>query len=148
MVDRLPSTRGTDRVEPANVPGMDSDLVADLAGVRTIRITTTGRRSGRPVHTEIWWFHFEDRFIITGTPGPRDWLANTRLAPRIVVHVLGQDLPATTVPVDDHEYRSRFFAQSVPEVRWYTEQAELDDLVSNAPMIEVIFNEAGERCGG
>jgi deazaflavin-dependent oxidoreductase (nitroreductase family) len=121
---------------------MDRDLVAGLAGVRTIRITTTGRRSGRPVHTEIWWFHFEDRFVITGTPGPRDWLANAQADPRIVVHVLGQDLHATTVPVTDQAFRSRFFAQSDPEVHWYTEQAELSDLVSSAPMIEVLFGEA------
>jgi hypothetical protein len=70
---------------------VDGDREAALAAVRTIEITTTGRRSGRPARVEIWWFHFENRFIITGTPGRRDWLANLEADPRIVVHALGRD---------------------------------------------------------
>ena len=36
---------------------------------------------------EIWMLVIEDRFFITGTPGPRCWLANVRNDPRVVVHV-------------------------------------------------------------
>jgi len=62
-------------------PAVENGLVDRLAATRTIEITTLGRRSGRPARTEIWRFHFETRFLITGTPGPRDWLANLRTAP-------------------------------------------------------------------
>jgi hypothetical protein len=121
--------------------GVDAEVVSRLAAVRTIEITTVGRRSGRPVRIEIWWFYFEGRFIITGTPGPRDWLANVTSDPRIVVHALGEDYQAAVAFVDDTTFRRRFFAQSTPEVRWYTEQARGTDLVARAPMVEVIFSD-------
>ena len=48
---------------------MDDALVARLAATRTIEITTTGRRTGRPVRIEIWWFHVDGRFFSTfGVP--------------------------------------------------------------------------------
>jgi hypothetical protein len=118
---------------------MNGPLLTRLAAVRTVEITTIGRRSGRPARIEIWWFHFEGRFIITGTPGRRDWLANLRTDPRIVVHALGQEHHATTAPVGDPGFRCRFFTQSNHEVHWYSTQAELSDLVASAPMIEVLF---------
>lgn len=116
---------------------MDDDLLGRLAAIRTIEITTIGHRSKRAARTEIWWFHVEGRFIITGTPGPRDWLANVRADPRMIIHALGGDYPATARPVSDIGFRRRFFVQSNPEVDWYRSQAELSDLVDRAPMIEV-----------
>lgn len=117
--------------------GMEDDLIDRLAACRTIEITTTGHRSGRPVRIEIWWFRFEGRFIITGTPGPRDWLANLQADPRLIVHALGQDHPATTRPATDRDFRHRFFGQSTAEVAWYRSQTDLNDLIDNAPMVEV-----------
>jgi hypothetical protein len=116
---------------------MNDDLEARLAATRTIEMTTIGRRTAQPARIEIWWFCVEGRFIITGTPGPRDWLANLQADPRLVVHALGQDLPATAIPVDDPDFRRRFFGQSDADVRWYTSQAQLEELVRSAPMIEV-----------
>jgi deazaflavin-dependent oxidoreductase (nitroreductase family) len=118
---------------------MDDDLLDRLGSTRTIEISTVGRRSGRKVRIEIWWFRFEDRFVITGTPGPRDWLANLEADPRITVHVLGRELEAVTRPLTDREFRARFFAQSDAEVDWYRSQAELDALVKSAPMVELAF---------
>jgi deazaflavin-dependent oxidoreductase (nitroreductase family) len=114
-----------------------TDRDARLAAVRTVEITTTGRRTGRPSRVEIWWFRFEGRFVITGTPGRRDWLANLRADPQLVVHALGADHPATAVPIEDAAFRRRFFTQSNAEMRWYVGQAELVELVETAPMIEV-----------
>ena len=114
--------------------------MARLGAERTVEITTIGRRSGRPVRIEIWWFRFEDRFLITGTPGPRDWLANLQAEPRIVVHALGLDLPGRTRQVDDDGLRRRFFAQPDPEVEWYLANADVRDLVTRAPMVEVLLD--------
>lgn len=116
---------------------MDDDLIGRLAATRTIEITTTGRRTGRPVRIEIWWFHVEGRFIITGTPGRRDWLANLRADPRFVVHALGRDYRATAEVVTEPAFRRRFFARTDEEVRWYRSQTELDQLIETAPMVEV-----------
>lgn len=47
---------------------LDADTIARLGRTRTIDLTTIGRRSGRLATIEIWWFHFEGRFIVTGPP--------------------------------------------------------------------------------
>lgn len=107
----------------------------ELAGHRTIDFTTYGRKSGQPRRIEIWWFHFEDRFIITGTPGRRDWLANVRSNPNILIHVGGDDFEGTAEEVSDPEFRRSFFEHG--ETSWYQTQAGLDALVESAPMIEV-----------
>lgn len=112
-------------------------LASMLTSTRTIDLTTYGRRTGLPRKVEIWWFHVDDRFIISGTPGRRDWLANVRANPSVVVHVGGHDLEATATEVDDPGLRRRFFTRS--ETRWYSTQAELDRLVASAPMIEISF---------
>lgn len=111
------------------------DELDRLEAARTIDITTYGRRSGLPRRIEIWWFRVDGRFIITGTPGRRDWIANIINDPRIVVHVDGQDVESMASPVLDWEFRRRVFTQ--PETSWYSTQEELDQLVRSAPMIEV-----------
>lgn len=107
----------------------------DLARHLTIDLTTTGRRSGRPSRIEIWWFRVDGRFVITGTPGPRDWYANVLADPRVTVHVGGLDLPATATPVADPGFRRRVFTDA--RTSWYSTQAELERLVAEAPMVEV-----------
>ena len=59
----------------------------ELADDPTIDITTTGRRSGKSRRVEIWMLDVDGRFFITGTPGPRDWLANLLADPSLVVHL-------------------------------------------------------------
>lgn len=112
----------------------------DLASTRTIDLITVGRRSGERRRVEIWWFHVDGRFFITGTPGRRDWLANVRSEPRVVIGVRGTEIEATVREVDDAVTRHRVF--STPETRWYTSQSELDRLVAEAPMIEVLFGDS------
>ena len=108
-----------------------------LAHYRTIDLTTVGRRSGEPRRIEIWWFHVEDRFIITGTPGRRDWLANIHANPKVTIHVDGLDIPARAKPVDDVEFRRRVFTH--PEISWYRTQAGLTRLVETSPMVEILL---------
>ena len=114
---------------------MDPDR---LARQTTIDLTTTGRRSGLPRRIEIWWFRVDGRFVITGTPGRRDWLANVLSDPRVVIHVGGEDIPARAVPVDDPGFRRLVFTQ--PSTSWYSSQSELERLVSTAPMVEIFFD--------
>jgi deazaflavin-dependent oxidoreductase (nitroreductase family) len=109
-----------------------------LASQMTIDISTTGRRSGLPRRVEIWWFRVDGRFVITGTPGRRDWLANVLADPRIVIHVDGEDIPARAIPVDDPTFRRRVFTQ--PATSWYSSQSQLDRLVDSAPMVEIFFD--------
>lgn len=110
-----------------------------LAQIRTIDLTTMGRTSGEPSRIEIWWFRVDDRFVITGTPGRRDWLANVRAEPRVTIHVDGLDLDATATEIGDRELRRRVFTH--PDTSWYMTQVELEALVTDAPMIEIHLQE-------
>jgi deazaflavin-dependent oxidoreductase (nitroreductase family) len=114
---------------------MTPELLGRLVAQRTIDLTTYGRQSSLPRRIEIWWFHIEGRFIITGTPGRRDWLANVRANPEVIVHAAGHDLPGTAVEVTDPDFRRRVCGARL--TRWYSSQAEMDSLVGSAPMIEV-----------
>ncbi|HEY7565080.1 MAG TPA: nitroreductase/quinone reductase family protein [Acidimicrobiia bacterium] len=120
---------------------LDARTAEKLARTRTVDLVTTGRRSGRRVTVEIWMFHFEDRFIITGTPGVRDWLANIRADPAVTIQTRYGDFPAVVREVADPGYRRRFFMHRA--ATWYSTQAGLDELVDTAPMLEVDFNRDG-----
>ncbi len=106
-----------------------------LKRTRTVDLTTIGRRSGLPRTVEIWWFHVDDRFIITGTPGRRDWLANIRANPHVTISTPFGEFHATVREIDDAAFRRRVF--EAPEIGWYASQADLQRLVDTAPMIEV-----------
>ncbi len=106
-----------------------------LVAQRIIDFTTYRRSSGQPHRVEIWWFEVANRLVITGSPGRRDWLANVRENPRVVIHGSGIDVEATASVVEDPVFRRQVFTQ--PETSWYTTQAELDRLVETSPMIEI-----------
>lgn len=117
---------------------------AALDRATTVDITTTGRRTGEPTRIEIWMFRVGDRYIITGTPGPRDWYANVLADPRMTVHVkngLPIDLDAIATPVLDPDIRRDVL--SAPGTSWYRTQTTLDDLVANSPMVELRFAALG-----
>ena len=122
--------------------GMSEQEMARLAAIRTIDLTTIGRRSGVATRIEIWWFHVDGRFVITGTPGTRDWYANVLADPRVIVHTADDDIVGTATPISDMDFRNRVFTH--PDVSWYQTQTELDRLVAASPMIEISLGP--ERC--
>ena len=73
--------------------------------------------------------------MITGTPGPRDWLANVRADPAVLVHSSVADVPGRASEVTDPELRRRVLTDA--QLGWYRNQAELDALITGAPMIEL-----------
>jgi deazaflavin-dependent oxidoreductase (nitroreductase family) len=112
--------------------------IDQLQSSMTVDFTTIGRNSGEPRTIEIWWFHIEDRFIITGTPGPRDWLANVRANPAIVITAASGKFDGTAVEIDDHDFRRTVFTD--PRIGWHQTQEQLEVLIESAPMIEVRLN--------
>ena len=107
----------------------------------TIDITTTGRHSGDARRIEIWMLVVDDRFFITGTPGPRCWLANVRNDPRVVVHVkngMQADLVAWGHEVADQATREMVLSHDAAQ--WYRTQAPVETLVVKSPMIELTFD--------
>ena len=108
----------------------------------TIDITTTGRRSGQPRRIEIWMLDVDGRYFITGTPGKRDWLANLSAEPRLTVHLkrhAHRDVPAHAEPVSDDATRRQVIEHL--SARWYRGQTSTDELVAQAPMVEVTFDD-------
>ena len=58
-----------------------TDVIEALRCHRTIDITTTGAKSGRPHRIETWAWVDGDTVYLTGSPGRRDWYANLRREP-------------------------------------------------------------------
>ena len=118
------------------------DLVSrELADDPTIDITTTGAQSGQPRRIEIWMLDVDGRYFITGTPGPRHWLANLTADPVLTVHlkrIARADLAATAQPVTDEATRRHVLSHA--SAHWYREQTSLDRLVAEAPMVEVVVD--------
>jgi hypothetical protein len=115
---------------------LQPSTIKSLAATRTIDLTTIGRRSGEHRTVEIWWFHVDDRFIVTGTPGRRDWLANVRSDNSVLVTTPFGEFLGNAIEIADAGFRRRVFTD--PATRWYATQEELDELVSTAPMVEIV----------
>jgi len=118
-------------------PEVDAALAADM----TIDITTIGRASGKGRRIEIWFLNVGGRIFITGTPGPRDWVANLAVDHRLMFHLKEStqaDLAATARTVIDPDTRRMVFDD--PSAHWYREQTTMQDLLENAPMIEIFFD--------
>ena len=60
---------------------------SSTARERTVDITTTGRRSGRPRRIELWFYREGDENYLSGTPGPRAWVSNLRADPDFTFHL-------------------------------------------------------------
>ncbi len=119
---------------------LDQATIDRLGSTMTVDLTTIGRTSGLPRTIEIWWFRVGGRFIITGTPGRRDWLANVRQNPAIVITAPQGEFRGMAIEIDDPNFKRTVFTH--PGVGWYRTQAQLEALIETAPMIEVHLNEA------
>jgi deazaflavin-dependent oxidoreductase (nitroreductase family) len=117
---------------------MDEAVRVALARDRTIDITTTGRRSGRPVRIEMWYHLIDGTVYLTGTPGARDWYANLLAHPEFTFHLKDSttaDLPARATPVTDEAQRRAVFERLFPAIGRPTTQ--LDEWVARSPLVVV-----------
>lgn len=117
---------------------LDPETKAILDTIETVEITTTGRKSGQPRRLEIWMYAIGDDYVITGTPGPRDWYANVIARPRLTLHLPnGVDLEADVVPVIDPTLRRRVF--TADKTWWYRSQTPVEQLIARSPMVRLVF---------
>ena len=139
-----------------------AQIEAALQNDLTIDIVTFGARTGAPRRIEIWYHLVDGRYFITGIPGeahnpqlrrPRDWLANLIANPQFEFHLkesMQLGLQAHAQPVRDTTLRHH--VMTAPQTEWYRQQGhELQDLIDNAPLVEVTFPPgfpaAGEPAG-
>jgi deazaflavin-dependent oxidoreductase (nitroreductase family) len=119
---------------------MDEPIRRALASDRTIDITTIGRRSGEPRRIEIWFYRYDGRVFLSGSPGRRDWYANLLANPEFTFHLKGSvqaDLPARARPISDEAERRAVIAGILQELgRGY---GRLEEWVAASPLAEVEF---------
>jgi deazaflavin-dependent oxidoreductase (nitroreductase family) len=120
---------------------------------RTIDITTTGRRSGRPRRIEIVFYRLEEDVYLSGIPAPksRDWLANLAANPHFTLHLkhgVVADLPATATVILEPAERRRVLAVFVEEFNRRRRESDdgwpdgdLDEWVAQSPLAKVTFDE-------
>ena len=123
-------------------------IIAALDRAVTVDITTTGRRSGLPRRIEIWMVKVDGSYLITGTPGARDWYANLQADPRLILHLnddLVKDLPAQAVPILDPQQRRAVL--TAPETEWYRGEADLEAMVASSPMVKLVFRDLENGSG-
>src|SRR6267142_6645814 len=118
---------------------------AALERGRTIDITTTGRRSGKPRRLEIVFHNIGGRIYISGTPypGKRKWLLNLEADPHFIFHLKGKtsaDLPATARVIDDEAERREI----LPHIARNWGRTDVEKMVRESPLIEVTL-EDGSR---
>ena len=91
----------------------------------TIKLTTTGRRSGRPRQVTLYAFEDADRLVVVGSLGGAardpDWAHNLRTTPQAVVSRGSEEHPVRAIEVDGPE-RERLWelvADGFPLYRTY-----------------------------
>ena len=118
-------------------PGVAEALANDLV----IDITTIGRNSGEAKRIEIWFHNVDDRYYITGRPGPRSWYANVLANPTIVFHLKESteaDLEGTARAVTDADEKRSVFL-SAKKLSEYIDEGNVQEWVDGSPLIEVVF---------
>ncbi len=120
----------------------DPNIAQALANDLVIDITTVGRSSGELKRLEIWFHNVDDRYYITGRPGPRSWYANVLADPSITFHLkesVEADLDGTArVVTDPDEKRSVFL--SAKKLSEYINESNVQEWVDGSPLIEVVFD--------
>ncbi|MFD1714505.1 nitroreductase/quinone reductase family protein [Amnibacterium flavum] len=124
---------------------------ASPASARTIDITTTGAKSGRPRRIEIWFYRVDDEIYLTTQPAARDWYANLLANPEFTFHLkngIRADLQARAEPVPDPADRRRIFASIIDDLnqplhRGYLSQPvePLEQWMQGSPLLRVRFDD-------
>lgn len=124
---------------------------ASHARERTIDITTTGARTGRPRRIEVWFYRVDGRIYLSSSPARRDWYANLVANPVFVFHLkhgVRADMRAVATPVLDAVRRRAVFASIIADLNQPSNPAgirqpvePLEEWVQGSPLISVDFPE-------
>lgn len=124
---------------------------ASRARERTIDITTTGRRTGRPRRIEVWFYRVDGSIYLSSSPARRGWYANIVANPDFVFHLkngVRVDLQAVGTPVLDRAQREAVFSSIITDLNQSWNPAAirqpvepLDEWMQGSPLISVDFPE-------
>lgn len=116
---------------------------------RTIDITTTGAKTGRPRRIEVWFYRAAGRIYLSTTPARRDWYANIVASPEFTFHLKNRvraDLRAIGTPVLDDIERELVFRSIIDDLNQPSNPAgiaqpvePLSRWMTGSPLIRVEF---------
>lgn len=130
-----------------NALNIDRD---STAWQRTVDITTTGARSGKPRRIEIWFHRIHGRWYLSSIPARRDWYRNLMVNPQFVFHLkhgIRADLRATAVPVTDPAQKRPIFEYIVDDFNQPHNPAivrqpqYVEDWMAGSPLMEIVFTD-------
>jgi deazaflavin-dependent oxidoreductase (nitroreductase family) len=79
-----------------------------IAGLPSLRLTSTGRKSGLPRSNNLLYFPDGDELVLTGSnwgkPNNPSWTYNLRAHPDVTVAIRGRDIPVHAHEVKGEEY--------------------------------------------
>ncbi|MEV4020475.1 nitroreductase/quinone reductase family protein [Nonomuraea angiospora] len=124
---------------------------ASPARDRTIDITTTGARTGRPRRIEVWFYRVDGQIYLSTSPARRSWYANILKNPEFTFHLkhrVRADLPALGTPVRDPRQREAVFRPIIADLNQPWNPAgipqpvePLKEWMQGSPLIRVDFLE-------
>jgi deazaflavin-dependent oxidoreductase (nitroreductase family) len=122
---------------------------ASSARARTIDITTTGARTGRPRRIEVWFYRADGEIYLTTEPARRSWYANLLRHPRFTFHLkngVRADLDAVATPVLDERARERVFRAVIADLDQPSNPAgipqpvaPLEAWLAGSPLMHITF---------
>jgi hypothetical protein len=122
---------------------------ASRARERTIDITTTGARTGRPRRIEVWFYRVDGRIYLSTSPARRSWYANIVANPDLVFHLkhgVRADLRAVGTPVLDRAQREAVFTSIIADLNQPWNPAgirqpvePLEEWLQGSPLVSVEF---------
>ena len=73
-------------------------LLGSLAGLSSLLLTTTGRRSGKLRTSALIYLEWQHKYLVVpsygGNPKPPAWFLNLKENPKVKVHISGRKLEA------------------------------------------------------
>lgn len=139
-------------------PRIDQALAitpASSAKERTIDITTTGARTGRPRRIEVWFYRVDGVVYLSTSPARRSWYANIVANPDFLFHLKNSvrvDLHAVGTPVLDPAEREAVFSSIIADLNQTWNPAgirqpvePLAEWMHGSPLIRVAFPEGATR---
>ena len=80
----------------------DPEFIKNLAHVRELEITVTGRRSGRSVSTPVWFIHEGQKLYLVPVKGTdSNWYKNVLAEPTMQISAGERKVTAKAAPVSD-----------------------------------------------
>jgi deazaflavin-dependent oxidoreductase (nitroreductase family) len=84
------------------MPEKNDALIDRLSRYREIKITVTGRKSGRPISIPVWFVFEDDKLYLLPVQGSdTQWYKNVLKNPKIGIDARGEEAEFRAMPITD-----------------------------------------------